>query len=50
VCKILIDICIWLDLDKAYQQQALLSALESYPQERTVLRKLNDVDKSVCRQ
>jgi hypothetical protein len=26
--KILIDTCVWLDLAKDYQQQAILSALE----------------------
>src|SRR5436190_7678837 len=34
--RILIDTCVWLDLAKDYQQQAILSALEELISEKTV--------------
>ena len=34
--KILIDTCVWLDLAKDYQQQAILSALEDLIQQEEI--------------
>lgn len=34
--KILIDTCVWLDLAKDYQQQAILSALEDLIQQEKI--------------